>query len=273
MAWIGYRRGVQRGLGKFGRRCLRSMVRTRWIIAQTTRPSFFFFHLRNNCLEVAIVFYLYSWRLTCFICFQSPVDLRGQFGPNGALYDVCVESTTYTILWRDMVFCKLEVLWLIDRTPYINIFRDGNHDDTIHLTIGMSIFSGSSSLLMWQYQQTGYEIQVALIFFWRVIIKLGVPSGTIVGFDIDTTFFNGNEAPACSVYGLDRLDPVPDSPDDPQVRSRQSLCWLICSLQSPTILVKNCCSGTNFCRSFRWARPLDICSRSPRLRKDIVTWN
>ncbi|POW16542.1 hypothetical protein PSTT_01376, partial [Puccinia striiformis] len=51
-----------------------------------------------------------------------------------------------------------------------------------------------------------------------VIIELGVPSGTIVGFDIDTTLFNGNEAPACSVYGLDRLHPAPSSPDDPEWR-------------------------------------------------------
>ncbi|EHS63942.1 uncharacterized protein PGTG_21958 [Puccinia graminis f. sp. tritici CRL 75-36-700-3] len=80
---------------------------------------------------------------------HSPVDLSGQFGPNGALYDG----------------------WESRR-------HNPSHD-------------------------------------W-VIIKLGVASGTIIGFEIDTTFFNGNEAPACSVYGLDRLDPVPDSPDDPQ---------------------------------------------------------
>jgi allantoicase len=53
-----------------------------------------------------------------------------------------------------------------------------------------------------------------------VIIQLGVPSGTIAGFDIDTTLFNGNEAPACSVYALDRLTPPPDSPDDPEVSSQ-----------------------------------------------------
>jgi len=82
---------------------------------------------------------------------HPPLDLRGQFGPNGALYDG----------------------WESRR-------HNPSHD-------------------------------------W-VIIQLGVPSGTIVGFDIDTTLFNGNEAPACSVYGLDRLSPAPDSPDDPQWR-------------------------------------------------------
>ncbi|KAF8342006.1 Allantoicase [Cantharellus anzutake] len=34
------------------------------------------------------------------------------------------------------------------------------------------------------------------------IIKLGVPSGYIIGFDIDTSNFNGNEAPAASVGGF-----------------------------------------------------------------------
>lgn len=33
----------------------------------------------------------------------------------------------------------------------------------------------------------------------RVIIKLGPPSGTIVGADIDTAHFSGNEGPAASV--------------------------------------------------------------------------
>ncbi|OAV96256.1 hypothetical protein PTTG_03462 [Puccinia triticina 1-1 BBBD Race 1] len=80
---------------------------------------------------------------------HPPLDLRGQFGPNGALYDG----------------------WESRR-------HNPDHD-------------------------------------W-VIIELGVPSGTIVGFDIDTTHFSGNEAPACSVYGLDRLSPAPDSPDDAQ---------------------------------------------------------
>ncbi|PLW49883.1 hypothetical protein PCANC_07094 [Puccinia coronata f. sp. avenae] len=80
---------------------------------------------------------------------HPPLDLRGQFGPNGALYDG----------------------WESRR-------HNPSHD-------------------------------------W-VIIQLGVPSGTIAGFDIDTTLFNGNEAPACSVYALDRLTPPPDSPDDPE---------------------------------------------------------
>lgn len=35
----------------------------------------------------------------------------------------------------------------------------------------------------------------------RVIVKLGVSSAKIVGFDLDTGHFNGNESPACSVYG------------------------------------------------------------------------
>ncbi|KAI8458332.1 galactose-binding domain-like protein [Phakopsora pachyrhizi] len=48
-----------------------------------------------------------------------------------------------------------------------------------------------------------------------VIIELGVPSGTIIGFDIDTTSFNGNEAPTASVYGLNRLDAPPLSELDP----------------------------------------------------------
>ncbi|MBW0480933.1 hypothetical protein O181_020648 [Austropuccinia psidii MF-1] len=47
-----------------------------------------------------------------------------------------------------------------------------------------------------------------------VILRLGVSSGTICGFDVDTSHFNGNEAPACLVHGLARLDPPPSSPDD-----------------------------------------------------------
>ncbi|POW11502.1 hypothetical protein PSTT_05244 [Puccinia striiformis] len=87
----------------------------------------------------------------CLLKPHPVLDLRGQFGPNGALYDG----------------------WESRR-------HNPSHD-------------------------------------W-VIIELGVPSGTIVGFDIDTTLFNGNEAPACSVYGLDRLHPAPSSPDDPEWR-------------------------------------------------------
>jgi allantoicase len=34
------------------------------------------------------------------------------------------------------------------------------------------------------------------------IIRLGAPSGYIVGFDIDTAHFSGNEAPAASVQAL-----------------------------------------------------------------------
>ncbi|WAR52594.1 hypothetical protein PtB15_7B620 [Puccinia triticina] len=61
-----------------------------------------------------------------------------------------------------------------------------------------------------------FEQHFGSVIGW-VIIELGVPSGTIVGFDINTTLFSGNEATACSVYGLDRLSPAPDSPDDAQV--------------------------------------------------------
>ncbi|CEI69497.1 Allantoicase [Fusarium venenatum] len=38
--------------------------------------------------------------------------------------------------------------------------------------------------------------------FDYAIIKLGVASGTIEGFEIDTAFFNGNHAPAISVEGV-----------------------------------------------------------------------
>jgi allantoicase len=34
-----------------------------------------------------------------------------------------------------------------------------------------------------------------------VIIKLGVGSGIVVGFEVDTAFFNGNHAPEVSVHG------------------------------------------------------------------------
>jgi allantoicase len=53
------------------------------------------------------------------------------------------------------------------------------------------------------------------------IIRLGAPSGYIVGFDIDTSHFSGNEAPAASVeacfveHGSD-----PPKWDDDQVLSR-----------------------------------------------------
>lgn len=45
----------------------------------------------------------------------------------------------------------------------------------------------------------------------RCIVKLGT-SGTIVGFDIDTTYFNGNEGPEAAVEAL-----FDASPEVPQV--------------------------------------------------------
>ncbi|CED85306.1 Allantoicase [Phaffia rhodozyma] len=42
-----------------------------------------------------------------------------------------------------------------------------------------------------------------------VIIKLGPPSAFLKGFDIDTSFFSGNEAPAASVEGIYSPDAVP----------------------------------------------------------------
>ncbi|KAF3928550.1 Allantoicase [Orbilia brochopaga] len=48
-----------------------------------------------------------------------------------------------------------------------------------------------------------------------VIIKLGVNSGRIFGFEVDTAFFNGNHAPAVTVQGLfsppSSLPPTPSS--------------------------------------------------------------
>jgi allantoicase len=35
----------------------------------------------------------------------------------------------------------------------------------------------------------------------RAIVRLGAPS-TVVGFDIDTSNFNGNEGPEARVYGM-----------------------------------------------------------------------
>lgn len=46
----------------------------------------------------------------------------------------------------------------------------------------------------------------------RVIIRLGPPGGgRVIGFDIDTANFNGNEAPATRVEGtISEGDPAPD---------------------------------------------------------------
>ncbi len=49
-------------------------------------------------------------------------------------------------------------------------------------------------------------------FDW-VIIRLGVASGTVVGVEVDTAYFNGNEAPAISVEGCFR-DGTSDGGDD-----------------------------------------------------------
>ncbi|KAL5631484.1 hypothetical protein ACGC1H_007116 [Rhizoctonia solani] len=48
------------------------------------------------------------------------------------------------------------------------------------------------------------------------IIRLGVPSGYIVGFDIDTAHFNGNEAPAASVQALFAESREKPQADDPR---------------------------------------------------------
>lgn len=45
--------------------------------------------------------------------------------------------------------------------------------------------------------------------FDRVMIRLGPPSGTIVGLDIDTGHFSGNEGPAASVMACFMPDGTP----------------------------------------------------------------
>ncbi|KAH9819185.1 galactose-binding domain-like protein [Melampsora americana] len=59
------------------------------------------------------------------------------------------------------------------------------------------------------------------LYDW-VIIRLGVSSATIEAFDLDTTHFSGNEAPACCVFGLpissqsDSASTIAPSADHPQ---------------------------------------------------------
>jgi allantoicase len=48
------------------------------------------------------------------------------------------------------------------------------------------------------------------------IIRLGVSSGYVLGFDIDTANFSGNEAPEASVEGLYAPEDVP-TPEDSRV--------------------------------------------------------
>ncbi|KAG0151332.1 hypothetical protein CROQUDRAFT_36949 [Cronartium quercuum f. sp. fusiforme G11] len=54
-----------------------------------------------------------------------------------------------------------------------------------------------------------------------VVIRLGVSSATVSGFDVDTTHFSGNEGPACRVFAFpsgpeaDSVSPTGPSPDDP----------------------------------------------------------
>jgi allantoicase len=63
------------------------------------------------------------------------------------------------------------------------------------------------------------------------IIKLGAP-GQIIGFDIDTSHFSGNEAPQASVEALFSADDVPTSTD-----KRVSAC------------LRDASNGTNFSSS------------------------
>ncbi|KAG8734548.1 Allantoicase [Ceratobasidium sp. 423] len=49
------------------------------------------------------------------------------------------------------------------------------------------------------------------------IIRLGAPSGYVIGFDIDTAHFNGNEGPAASVHALFGESQEKPQADDPRV--------------------------------------------------------
>ena len=52
----------------------------------------------------------------------------------------------------------------------------------------------------------------------RAIIKLGVPSASLIAFDIDTSNFSGNEGPAGSVEGVYAPDREPTN-NDAEVRA------------------------------------------------------
>ena len=52
-----------------------------------------------------------------------------------------------------------------------------------------------------------------------VILRLGpAGGGRVTGFDVDTTTFNGNEAPAVEIFGADRVDDA-IAADDARVRA------------------------------------------------------
>ena len=79
----------------------------------------------------------------------------------------------------------------------------GNREDTIPIMIG-----------------EGQDTPTLLNFFTtrtsRCIIKLGT-SGTIIGFDIDTTHFNGNEGPEAAVEALFNASPEVPRVNDARV--------------------------------------------------------
>lgn len=59
------------------------------------------------------------------------------------------------------------------------------------------------------------------------IIRLGAPSGYIVGFDIDTAHFSGNEAPQASVQGLFASSREKPQADDPRVSCFTFTPWVV----------------------------------------------
>lgn len=96
----------------------------------------------------------------------------------------------------------------------------------------------------------------------RVIIKLGPPSGTITGVDIDTAHFNGNEGPAGSVAACFLPDGSPEGPNDPAVSLFPYL------FQIFGVLIVDCLhSGRKFCPSQSLVLHHPISSRFPPLRK------
>lgn len=60
---------------------------------------------------------------------------------------------------------------------------------------------------------------------YRTIIKLGPPAALLKGFDIDTAWFSGNEAPAASVDGIYSPDAIPTK--DSAVRPPPLPCELL----------------------------------------------